>query len=252
VIAQCGRKLFFRRQRCLRFFLGAVCNNRGTSPAGAGPRIHTLGLEPDHGNARIRIAAGTIAATDRAPVRPASGAPGPGRRQAAGRQSAGPGCPTATVLPALRRQRLVPPWPRKRCAALPLPRLRQNLQFADRHAAGPAALQGALAALPGRHAGLAHGAPRPPHSSACTATPRSAGATASWRAGVRTRGALHVQNVNAYHSRLRNWLHRFHGVATRYLPNYLGWRCILDTCRIDTPESMLKAAIGHFPRFAVT
>ncbi|MRV76455.1 IS1595 family transposase, partial [Duganella sp. FT92W] len=60
------------------------------------------------------------------------------------------------------------------------------------------------------------------------------------------------QNVNAYHSRFRAWLHRFHGVATRYLPNYLGWRCILDAHRIDTAESLLKAAIGHFPRFAVT
>ena len=72
------------------------------------------------------------------------------------------------------------------------------------------------------------------------------------RAGTRIRGAVHVQNVNAYYSRFRNWLHRFHGVATRYLPNYLGWRCILDAHRIDTPESMLKAAIGCFPRFAVT
>lgn len=72
------------------------------------------------------------------------------------------------------------------------------------------------------------------------------------RAGIRTRGALHVQNVNAYHSRLRNWLRRFHGVATRYLPNYLGWRCVLDAHRIDTPEGMLKAAIGCFPRFVVT
>ncbi|MRV71984.1 IS1595 family transposase [Duganella sp. FT92W] len=72
------------------------------------------------------------------------------------------------------------------------------------------------------------------------------------RAGARTRGALHLQNVNAYHSRFRAWLHRFHGVATRYLPNYLGWRCILDAHRIDTPECLLKAAIGHFPRFAGT
>jgi hypothetical protein len=40
--------------------------------------------------------------------------------------------------------------------------------------------------------------------------------------------------------------------ATRYLPNYLGWRCILDAPRIDTPDSMLRAAIGCFPRFVVT
>jgi hypothetical protein len=32
-------------------------------------------------------------------------------------------------------------------------------------------------------------------------------------AGVRVNGAIHVQNVNAYHGRLKQWLHRFHGVA---------------------------------------
>jgi hypothetical protein len=30
-----------------------------------------------------------------------------------------------------------------------------------------------------------------------------------------------VQNVNVYHSCFRSWLYRFHGIATRYLPNYL-------------------------------
>lgn len=65
--------------------------------------------------------------------------------------------------------------------------------------------------------------------------------------GVRVRGALHVQNVNAYHSRLRQWLRRFHGVATRYLTNYLGWRRALDTQRLPTPQALLRAAIGVFP-----
>jgi len=32
------------------------------------------------------------------------------------------------------------------------------------------------------------------------------------------------QHVNAYHSRLKEWMRRFHGVATKNLPNYLGWR----------------------------
>ena len=45
---------------------------------------------------------------------------------------------------------------------------------------------------------------------------------ANLRAGIRVQGAAHVQNVNAYHSRLREWLRIFHGVASRYLPNYLG------------------------------
>src|SRR5918996_5011073 len=37
-------------------------------------------------------------------------------------------------------------------------------------------------------------------------------------------GVYHIQNVNAYDSRLKGWMHRFHGVATQYLENYLGWR----------------------------
>jgi transposase-like protein len=48
-------------------------------------------------------------------------------------------------------------------------------------------------------------------------------------AGVRVRdGAFHAQNVNAYHGRLKGWMGRFNGVATRYLPNYLGWRRTLE------------------------
>ena len=35
---------------------------------------------------------------------------------------------------------------------------------------------------------------------------------------------LHINNVNAYHSRLKQWLNRFNGVATKNLPSYLGWR----------------------------
>ena len=64
------------------------------------------------------------------------------------------------------------------------------------------------------------------------------------RAGVRVRGAIHVQNVNAYHSRLRGWLLPFRGVASRYLTNYLGWRWALDGGRIRTPESLLSFALG--------
>ncbi|MGI5012466.1 MAG: IS1595 family transposase, partial [Janthinobacterium lividum] len=66
-------------------------------------------------------------------------------------------------------------------------------------------------------------------------------------AGVRTRrsaaGAIHVQNVNAYHSRLRQWLSRFRGVASRYLPNYLGWRWALDGDRITSAKQLLRIAI---------
>lgn len=70
--------------------------------------------------------------------------------------------------------------------------------------------------------------------------------------GVRVRGAIHVQNVNAYHSRFREWMARFHGVATHYRPNCLSWRWAVDAQRIYSPETLLKAAIGVFPHLAVT
>lgn len=72
------------------------------------------------------------------------------------------------------------------------------------------------------------------------------------RAKQRVRGAIHVQNVNAYHSRCRQWLRRFHGVATHYLANYLGWRWALDANRIDAPFELLKASVGVFPHLAAT
>ncbi|RLM52911.1 IS1595 family transposase, partial [Halobellus sp. Atlit-31R] len=67
------------------------------------------------------------------------------------------------------------------------------------------------------------------------------------RLGERVRGALHVQNVNAYHSRFRQWLSRFRGVASRYLPNYLGWQWAVDGRRIASPETLLLAALGAPP-----
>jgi transposase-like protein len=71
-------------------------------------------------------------------------------------------------------------------------------------------------------------------------------AYANVSAGERVRGAIHVQNVNGYHSRFHQWLSAFRGVATRYLPNYLGWRWAIDQERIRSPEILLKAAIGVF------
>ena len=39
---------------------------------------------------------------------------------------------------------------------------------------------------------------------------------------------LHIQNVNAYGGRFKQWLDRFNGVATKYLQSYLGWRRWLE------------------------
>ena len=64
------------------------------------------------------------------------------------------------------------------------------------------------------------------------------------QAGERVRGAVHVQNVNAYHSRMRTWLRHFCGVASRYLENYCGWRWAIDGERIGTPEAFLRIAVA--------
>ncbi len=42
--------------------------------------------------------------------------------------------------------------------------------------------------------------------------------------GEHTWGIYHVQNVNNYCSRLKSWMRRFNGVATKYLDTYLGWQ----------------------------
>ena len=51
---------------------------------------------------------------------------------------------------------------------------------------------------------------------------------------------FHIQNVNAYHSRLKNWMRRFKGVATKYLENYLGWYRFLDTAENPNEKNLFK------------
>jgi transposase-like protein len=63
------------------------------------------------------------------------------------------------------------------------------------------------------------------------------------KAGIRVRGALHIQNVNGWHSRFKTWLLRFHGVASRYLVHYSGWQRILDDRLLTTPTTLLRAAL---------
>ena len=74
------------------------------------------------------------------------------------------------------------------------------------------------------------------------------------RPGQRTwQGAFHSQNVNAYHSRLKNWMRRFHGVATKYLANYLGWRRMLERYRPQPigPACCLREALGRWDQHAI-
>ena len=43
------------------------------------------------------------------------------------------------------------------------------------------------------------------------------------KTGKSKSGIYHIQHINSYHSILKNWIRRFHGVATKYLNNYLIW-----------------------------
>jgi len=65
-------------------------------------------------------------------------------------------------------------------------------------------------------------------------------------AGVRVvEKVFHIQNVNAYHSRFKTWMRRFNGVATKYLPNYLGWHRWLDgNANALIPQAWFLTALG--------
>ncbi len=66
----------------------------------------------------------------------------------------------------------------------------------------------------------------------------------------------HIQNVNAYDSRLKQWMAKFHGVATRYLGDYLGWHRMIDPFgQSITPIFCFLASLGktrHFQQLIVT
>ena len=65
------------------------------------------------------------------------------------------------------------------------------------------------------------------------------------RRGERVKGGLHIQNVNGYITRLKDWLRSFKGVASKYLASYLGWRRMIERCgdRL-TPRHLIAEALG--------
>ena len=59
---------------------------------------------------------------------------------------------------------------------------------------------------------------------------------------------LYINNVNAYHGRLKQWLSRFNGVANKNLPNYLGWRRAFEAWGGQlAPQAWINGAIGNRP-----
>ena len=63
--------------------------------------------------------------------------------------------------------------------------------------------------------------------------------------GQRVFDGFHIQNVNAYASRLKSWMAPFEGVASKYLATYLGWRRMIerDGARF-TPSHAIAQAVA--------
>jgi hypothetical protein len=60
------------------------------------------------------------------------------------------------------------------------------------------------------------------------------------------KGVYHIQHVNSYHQRLKKWMERFNGVATKYMDNYLIWFRFLElqknvNKKIQTKSMVLDA-----------
>jgi predicted DNA-binding WGR domain protein len=61
-------------------------------------------------------------------------------------------------------------------------------------------------------------------------------------------GVFIIVRRYTYHGRLKEWLRRFHGVATKNLANYLGWRRTLEALEANaTSDAMILGAIGLGP-----
>ena len=74
--------------------------------------------------------------------------------------------------------------------------------------------------------------------------------------GIRViEGIFHLQHVNAYHSHLKQWITGiFHGVATKYLPHYLGWRRALTGINALTTDRLANKILEfiHFQHLKAT
>src|SRR5512144_465319 len=68
--------------------------------------------------------------------------------------------------------------------------------------------------------------------------------TLNQSAGERVRGELHIQTVNSRHERLKTFLRRYRGLATKYLGSYLKWFHLAGIHLNPSPRTCLNAAMG--------
>ena len=54
--------------------------------------------------------------------------------------------------------------------------------------------------------------------------------------GKSKKGFFHIEHINNYHSRLKEFIRPFKGVATKYLNNYLVWYNLVEYAKETTTE----------------
>ncbi len=63
----------------------------------------------------------------------------------------------------------------------------------------------------------------------------------------------HIQTINSYHSRFKNWMERFHGVASKYLSNYFNWFKVLETTKKEDNQiyQMINCSVAKDSIFSI-
>ena len=56
----------------------------------------------------------------------------------------------------------------------------------------------------------------------------------------RTQGMFNIQHINNYHGRLKEFIRKFHGVATKYLNNYLVWHNLVNYAKGEFEEKEIS------------
>ncbi|MBR5984670.1 MAG: IS1595 family transposase [Bacteroidales bacterium] len=73
------------------------------------------------------------------------------------------------------------------------------------------------------------------------------------KGGKSVKGIFHIQHINSFHKRLKDWMRHFNGVATKYLNNYLVWNSVSQRVK-SSSQKFVDAIMEVIPLipFALT
>lgn len=63
--------------------------------------------------------------------------------------------------------------------------------------------------------------------------------------GKKKSGIYHLQHVNSFHIRLKNWMTRFNVIATKYMSDYLAWFRWLEYFKSDKDIIKVRNLLVH-------